>query len=288
MGALASLDQREEVRKAIQSLRASAELVHGDPDHRRPGWSTVTPSAARSSGRCSCARTRGAVEPHDVEPFGPVSTVLTYDSLDEAVELAARGKGSLVASVVTHDPEVARSLVLGIAPWHGRVHVLDRDDAAESTGHGSPLPTLVHGGPGRAGGGEELGGVRAVLGHMQRTAVQASPDLMTAITGRWTTGSARHEDGTHPFRKSLADLRIGDTDRVGVAPGHAAPTSTTSPSSPATRSTRTPTRRRPPRTRCSAASSRTATSSSRWPPACSSTPTPVRCWPTSASTTSAS
>ena len=105
----------------------------------------------------------GAVEPHDVEPFGPVSTVLSYDTLDGAIALAARGKGSLVGSVVTHDPSVARTLVLGLAPWHGRILVLDRDDAPESTGHGSPLPMLVHGGPGRAGGGEELGGVRAVL-----------------------------------------------------------------------------------------------------------------------------
>jgi oxepin-CoA hydrolase/3-oxo-5,6-dehydrosuberyl-CoA semialdehyde dehydrogenase len=209
MGALASLDQREEVRKAIQSLRASADVVHGDPDH----VDLLDGDAERGAflGPVLLRAQRGAVEPHDVEAFGPVSTVLTYESVEEAVELAARGKGSLVASVVTHDPDVARSVVLGIAPWHGRVHVLDRDDAAESTGHGSPLPMLVHGGPGRAGGGEELGGVRAVLGHMQRTAVQASPDLMTAITGRWTTGSRRSEGAVHPFRKSLAEMRIGDT-----------------------------------------------------------------------------
>ena len=209
MGALASLDQREDVRKAIQSLRASSEIVHGDPDH----VDLVDGDAERGAflGPVLLRAQRGAVEPHDVEPFGPVSTVLAYDSVDEAVALAARGRGSLVASVVTHDPAVARTVVLGVAPWHGRVHVLDRDDAAESTGHGSPLPMLVHGGPGRAGGGEELGGVRAVLAHMQRTAVQASPDLMTAITGRWTTGSQRREGSVHPFRKSLAEMRIGDT-----------------------------------------------------------------------------
>jgi oxepin-CoA hydrolase/3-oxo-5,6-dehydrosuberyl-CoA semialdehyde dehydrogenase len=209
MGALASLDQREQVRKAIQSLRASAEVVHGDPDH--VDLVDGDPERGAFLGPVLLRAERGAVEPHDVEPFGPVSTVLTYDTLEEAVDLAARGKGSLVASVVTHDREVVRSVVLGIAPWHGRVHVLDRDDAAESTGHGSPLPMLVHGGPGRAGGGEELGGVRAVLGHMQRTAIQASPDLMTAITGRWTTGSVRNDDGVHPFRKSLAEMRVGDT-----------------------------------------------------------------------------
>jgi oxepin-CoA hydrolase / 3-oxo-5,6-dehydrosuberyl-CoA semialdehyde dehydrogenase len=140
-----------------------------------------------------------------------VSTVITYDNVEEAVTLAARGRGSLVGSLVTNDPAVARTIVLGTAPWHGRILVLNRDDAKESTGHGSPLPTLVHGGPGRAGGGEELGGIRGVLHHMQRTAVQASPAMMTAVTGRWTTGSPRTQDGTHPFRKSLAELRIGDT-----------------------------------------------------------------------------
>ncbi|MCD4525472.1 phenylacetic acid degradation bifunctional protein PaaZ [Nocardioides sp. cx-173] len=209
MGALASLEQRDEVRKAVQQLRASAEVVFGDPDHVE----VVDGDAERGAfmSPVLLRAPKGAVEVHDVEPFGPVSTVLAYDSLDEAVELAARGKGSLVGSLVTHDPDVARHVVLGVAPWHGRILVLDRDDAPESTGHGSPLPVLVHGGPGRAGGGEELGGVRGVLHHLQRTAIQASPDMMTAITGRWTTGSARVEDGVHPFRKSLATLAIGDT-----------------------------------------------------------------------------
>ncbi|MFG1925440.1 phenylacetic acid degradation bifunctional protein PaaZ [Cryptosporangium sp. NPDC048952] len=210
MGALASLGQRDEVRKAVEALRASADIVIGDPDGGPVEGDTergafLTPLVLRAH--------NGAQEPHDVEPFGPVSTVLTYQTAAEAVALAARGKGSLAASVVTHDPAVARAVVLGLAPWHGRVLVLDRDDAKESTGHGSPLPMLVHGGPGRAGGGEELGGVRAVLHHMQRTAVQASPDLLTAITGQWTTGATQHTEDVHPFRKSLATLRIGDTIR---------------------------------------------------------------------------
>ena len=209
MGALVSLDQREEVRKAVQSLRASAEIVFGNPDRVEVTGADAERGAFMSPVLLQAQD--GAVEPHDVEPFGPVSTLIAYDSLDDAITLAARGMGSLAGSVVTHDPQVARSLVLGLAPYHGRILVLDRDDAGESTGHGSPLPVLVHGGPGRAGGGEELGGVRGVLHHMQRTAIQASPDLMTAITGRWTTGSARRDDGTHPFRKSLAELRIGDT-----------------------------------------------------------------------------
>ncbi len=209
MGALASLGQREEVRKAVEALRSSADIVYGDPTH----VDLVEGDAERGAFMSPVLlRARaGAQEPHDVEAFGPVSTVLTYDSVDEAVALAARGKGSLVGSLVTHDPGVARDVVLGVAPWHGRVLVLDRDDAAESTGHGSPLPMLVHGGPGRAGGGEELGGVRAVLHHMQRTALQGSPDMVTAITGRWTTGAQRTVEDVHPFRKSLADLRVGDT-----------------------------------------------------------------------------
>ena len=209
MGALVSLDQREEVRKAVQSLRASADLVFGDPDRVEVVGGDPERGAFMSP---VLLRARdGAVEPHDVEPFGPVSTVLAYDSVDDAIALAARGQGSLVGSVVTHDRDVARRVVLGLAPWHGRILVLDRDDAAESTGHGSPLPVLVHGGPGRAGGGEELGGIRGVLHHMQRTAVQASPDMLTAITGRWTTGSERAVGEVHPFRKSLTDLRVGDT-----------------------------------------------------------------------------
>ena len=209
MGALASLAQRDEVRKAIEALRNSADVVFGNPD------SVDVLGAAHESGAfMSPVLLRahaGATEPHDVEAFGPVSTVLTYSTTAEAVALAARGRGSLAASVVTHDPAIAREIALGLAPWHGRVLVLDRDDAGESTGHGSPLPVLVHGGPGRAGAGEELGGIRGVLHHMQRTAIQASPDMLTAITGRWTTGSQRAVGDVHPFRKSLAELAIGDS-----------------------------------------------------------------------------
>ncbi|QYJ05851.1 phenylacetic acid degradation bifunctional protein PaaZ [Nocardioides panacisoli] len=212
MGALASLAQREEVRKAIEALRGGADVVHGDPEHVE-----VVGAAAETGAFLSPVLLRahpGATEPHDIEPFGPVSTVIGYETAADAVELAARGRGSLVGSVVTHDPEFARTVTLGLAPWHGRLLVLDRDDAKEAAragGHGSPLPVLAHGGPGRAGGGEELGGIRGVLHHMQRTAIQASPDMLTAITGRWTPGSARRTGEVHPFRKSLAELRIGDS-----------------------------------------------------------------------------
>ncbi|MCY9786561.1 phenylacetic acid degradation bifunctional protein PaaZ [Nocardiopsis sp. EMB25] len=209
MGPLATLDQRAEVRKAVKALLASADVVHGDPDEVEVVGADAEAGAFMSP---ILLRARpDAGEPHEVEAFGPVSTVITYDGVAQAVELAARGTGSLVGSVVTHDPDVAREIVLGLAPWHGRILVLDRDDAKESTGHGSPLPMLVHGGPGRAGGGEEMGGVRGVKHHMQRTAIQASPDMATAITGHWTTGSRRDVGEVHPFRKNLAQLRIGDT-----------------------------------------------------------------------------
>jgi oxepin-CoA hydrolase/3-oxo-5,6-dehydrosuberyl-CoA semialdehyde dehydrogenase len=209
MGALASVEQRDEVRKAIASLQASCDVVWGNPDSAELVDADFAVGAFLAP---VLLRAReGAVEPHDVEPFGPVSTVISYDTVDEAIALAARGKGSLVGSLVTHDPQVARDVTLGLAPWHGRILVLDRAAAPESTGHGSPLPMLVHGGPGRAGGGEELGGVRGILHHMQRTALQGSPDMLTAITGRWTKGSQRRVEKVHPFRKSLAELRIGDT-----------------------------------------------------------------------------
>ncbi|WP_144629121.1 phenylacetic acid degradation bifunctional protein PaaZ [Arthrobacter woluwensis] len=208
MGALASREQRDEVRKAIDELRRGADVVYGDPDRVDTVGADAEAGAFLSPVLLKARE--GASEPHDVEPFGPVSTVLTYRTTEEAIALAARGKGSLAASLVTHDPRIARDVTLGLAPWHGRVLVLDRDDAGESTGHGSPLPVLVHGGPGRAGGGEELGGIRGVLHHMQCTAIQGSPDMITAITGRWTTGSRRDVGEVHPFRKSLAELKIGD------------------------------------------------------------------------------
>jgi oxepin-CoA hydrolase/3-oxo-5,6-dehydrosuberyl-CoA semialdehyde dehydrogenase len=208
MGALAGLAQREEVRKAVDALRTSASVVHGDPD--RVDLVDGDPKRGAFMAPVLLRADADAAEPHDVEAFGPVSTVMGYAGVGHALDLAARGRGSLAGSVVTHDPDVARSVVRAAAAWHGRILVLDRDDAGESTGHGSPLPVLVHGGPGRAGGGEELGGIRAVLHHMQRTAVQASPRMLAATTGRWTTGAPRSHDQVHPFRKSLAELRVGD------------------------------------------------------------------------------
>ena len=216
MGALASLEQREEVRRSLKALAAAGRIVFGDPEHVE-----VTGADAERGAFLAPILLRAdesdRAEPHEVEAFGPVATLLPYRSTEQVIELAARGQGSLAGSVVTGDAEFAREVVLSVAPWHGRLLVLDTDDARESTGHGSPLPSLVHGGPGRAGGGEELGGVRSVLHHLQRTAVQASPAMLTAITGRWVPGAPRSQ-GTHPFRKSLAELRVGDTVVAGPRP----------------------------------------------------------------------
>jgi oxepin-CoA hydrolase/3-oxo-5,6-dehydrosuberyl-CoA semialdehyde dehydrogenase len=206
MGTLASLDQREEVRRSIKALTAAARIVHGDPDEDGPG---------AYLGPILLVGDPERAEPHEVEAFGPVCTVLPYETTAQLIDYAARGQGSLAGSVVSEDPAFVREVVLGTAPFHGRLLVLNAKDAAESTGHGSPLPQLVHGGPGRAGGGEELGGVRGVLHHMQRTAVQADPDSLAAITGRWTPGAARRETERHPFRLHLEELRPGDTIVAG-------------------------------------------------------------------------
>jgi len=214
MGALASLEQREEVRRSIKGLLAAARLVFGDPEH----VDVVGADAGRGafiSPLLLRADDAGRAEPHEIEAFGPVATIMDYSSPDEVIGLAARGLGSLVGSVVTADAEFAREVVLGVAPWHGRLLVLDSDDAPESTGHGSPLPPLVHGGPGRAGGGEEMGGVRGVMHYMQRTAVQASPRILSAVTGTWVPGARRDTEGGHPFRKPLSSLRPGDTVVAG-------------------------------------------------------------------------
>jgi oxepin-CoA hydrolase / 3-oxo-5,6-dehydrosuberyl-CoA semialdehyde dehydrogenase len=217
MGALAGLEQREEVRRSVKALLSAGRIVSGDPDH----VDVVGASAERGAFMAPLllqADDADRSEPHQVEAFGPVSTIIGYQDTDPVtgvIELAARGRGSLAGSIVTADATFARDVVLGLAPWHGRILVLDREDRAESTGHGSPLPMLVHGGPGRAGGGEEMGGIRGVLHHMQRTAVQASPRVLSAVTRRWITGTERATDGGHPFRKSLADLRIGDAVVAG-------------------------------------------------------------------------
>ncbi len=210
MGPLASLDQREEVRARIRDLSADAEIVAGDPDHPTVVAGDAAVGAFLNPVLLYCDRPSTASAVHDVEAFGPVSTILPYETVDDAVALARRGKGSLVASVFTNDSRFAEDVVIGLAPLHGRVMIGNRVSAKSSTGHGSPLPVLVHGGPGRAGGGEELGGMRSVKHYMQRTAVQGAPSLLSAVTGRWTPGADVRKGDEHPFRKSLAELRVGD------------------------------------------------------------------------------
>ncbi|MDK1348628.1 phenylacetic acid degradation bifunctional protein PaaZ [Streptomyces sp. 378] len=183
MGALAGLAQREEVRRCVKTLLDSARLVFGHPDRVEVRGADAERGAFLSPLLLRCDDP-GASAPHEVEAFGPVSTLIPYTSPEHVAFLASLGRGSLAGSVVTGDPAFAREVVLGVAPWHGRLLVLDTDSAQASTGHGSPLPGLIHGGPGRAGGGEEMGGIRAVLHHMQRTAVQGSPRMLAALGGR--------------------------------------------------------------------------------------------------------
>ena len=210
MGPLASRAQVHDVGAAAERIRAAGELVFGGGDFAVVG-------ADRERGAffgpmlVLCDQPFARDEPHDIEAFGPVNTIMPYQSTDEAIALAKRGRGSLCGSLFTADPKLARQVVLGVAPFHGRLMVLDRTSAKESTGHGSPLPNLVHGGPGRAGGGEEMGGARGVLHYMQRTAVQGSPAMLTAITREWSAGATQRTDATHPFRKEFDDLEIGDT-----------------------------------------------------------------------------
>jgi oxepin-CoA hydrolase / 3-oxo-5,6-dehydrosuberyl-CoA semialdehyde dehydrogenase len=215
MGPLASLGQRREVREQLAKLQREAEVVYGGGRESALIGADAEKGAFMSPTLLLCRDSSSAREIHSVEAFGPVCTVVPYDDVDSAVALARRGGGSLAGSVFTADDSVAAQLVLGLAPFHGRVLVVNRDCAKESTGHGSPLPHLVHGGPGRAGGGEELGGIRGVLHYMQRTAVQGTPSVITAVTGRWVKGAQQLDPGVHPFRKAFGALQIGDTFNSG-------------------------------------------------------------------------
>ncbi|APH73000.1 phenylacetic acid degradation bifunctional protein PaaZ [Aquibium oceanicum] len=209
MGALASLGQREDVLEKARLIGSEARLVFGSTDGSRPDGVDAE-GAFVSPMLFSCDDPDRAENVHSVEAFGPVSTVMAYRDLDHATALANRGAGSLVASVFTHDPQVARKVVLASGAWHGRLYFANRDTGKEATGHGSPLPHLVHGGPGRAGGGEEMGGIRGVMHYMQRTAIQASPDLLTGITRSWVKGARTRTGDAHPFRMTFGELEIGD------------------------------------------------------------------------------
>lgn len=204
MGALVSAAQREDVRAKIREIARDAPIVYGDPDADivNPKGAFISPVLMR------CERPWQARAVHDVEAFGPVSTLMPYKDAGDAIALANRGKGSLVMSVFSYDTVFCRDVVLGAGAFHGRIAFIDRDSAKESTGHGSPMPHMIHGGPGRAGGGEEMGGVRGVKHYMQRTALQGSPRVLSAIVQRYIAG-APTTSGEHPFRRKFHDLPVG-------------------------------------------------------------------------------
>ncbi|HEY9085753.1 MAG TPA: phenylacetic acid degradation bifunctional protein PaaZ [Candidatus Tyrphobacter sp.] len=211
MGALVSLGQRVDVRERVAELATEAEIVYGDPMHVECVGANDAAGAFMSPILLRCDRPLEAAKVHDVEAFGPVTTLMSYDGIADAIAVANRGEGSLVASIFTYDANTADTLVLGIASFHGRILVVDRDCAKEQTGHGSPLAPLVHGGPGRAGGGEEMGGVRGVFHYMQRTAVQGSPQRLSTVTGEWNPGAAEQRATLHPFERPFEALVIGET-----------------------------------------------------------------------------
>ena len=211
MGALASRAQRNDVRAAAALLARETTLLFGDPEHVETSGGDAERGAFLSPLLFGCERPLEAAGVHSIEAFGPVSTLMAYDGLDEAIAVAQRGEGSLVASFYTYDDEFANGLIQGIGSYHGRLVAIDRDCARESTGHGSPLPQLVHGGPGRAGGGEEMGGVRGVFHYMQRTALQGSPKRLASFGKSWIKGAPEIDAPPHPFRQSFDDLVIGET-----------------------------------------------------------------------------
>ena len=211
MGALVSTSQRDDVRGQIAKLvAAGARIVSGDPDAAvgDQAGAFMPPILLRADDPWA------ADAVHDVEAFGPVATIMPYRDLADAIALANRGMGSLALSLFTHSPDAAREFIQGAAAFHGRMLVINRDNAAESTGHGSPLPVLVHGGPGRAGGSEEMGGVRGVKHYMQRTAIQSTPAMIAAISEQYIPGGPKHFVDGHPFTKRMSELHIGDTMRT--------------------------------------------------------------------------
>jgi len=211
MGPLAGISQRNEVREKVQLLAKSQSIVIGDMEH----FEVI--GADKEKGAFLPPLIFLNMDPftntdcHNIEAFGPVSTIIPYNTIEDAITLARMGMGSLVASVVTQDDDIAKEIVLGIASMHGRILVLNADCAKESTGHGSPMPLLVHGGPGRAGGGEEMGGKRGVLHYLQRTAIQGSPTTLTKITNVYQQGGKQTETDIHPFKKYFEELQVGET-----------------------------------------------------------------------------
>ncbi|WP_420576071.1 phenylacetic acid degradation bifunctional protein PaaZ [Ekhidna sp.] len=212
MGALAGREQLEEVTKRVAELAKTSELVYGSLDNVGEAMGADWKKGAFMSPMLFVNQNPlNTEEVHNIEAFGPVSTILPYKTMDEAIAISKKGKGSLCSSITTADDKLAREYVVGAATHHGRILVLNEKCAKENTGHGSPLPMLVHGGPGRAGGGEEMGGKRGVLHYLQRTAIQGSPTTLTEITQQYQYGGEYKDTETHPFSKHFEDLEVGDT-----------------------------------------------------------------------------
>jgi len=212
MGPLVGRSQRTDIRNAVAALSQHCEVMYGGNEASiQLVGDGVEEDAFYPPTLLYCAKPLATDAPHSIEAFGPVSTIMPYDSIDQAVAIARLGRGSLVGSIVTYDDHEATQIVMGAAAFHGRMLVLNRDCAKESTGHGSPLPTLVHGGPGRAGGGEELGGSRAIKHYMQRTAIQGSPTTLMAITREYMAGAKTSSTDRHPFRKYFEELVVGES-----------------------------------------------------------------------------
>ena len=210
MGSLAGEGQRQEVRNQVQKLLASSQIIYGALDSVEVLDADAKQGAFLSPILLLNEIPFSAEEPHNIEAFGPVSTIMPYKNMDEAIELSKKGKGSLCSSIITAAPIIAREYVIGAATHHGRILVLNNECAKESTGHGSPLPLLVHGGPGRAGGGEEMGGLRGVKHYLQRTAIQGSPSMITAISNVYQPHAKGNITTVHPFKKYFEELEIGD------------------------------------------------------------------------------
>ncbi len=210
MGSLAGNTQRKEVRDQVQKLLASSQIIYGSLDSVQVVDADAERGAFLSPILLLNQQPFTSPEPHNIEAFGPVSTLMPYNNTDDAITLSKMGKGSLVSSIVTADYKIARQYIIGAAAHHGRILVLNNECAKESTGHGSPLPLLTHGGPGRAGGGEEMGGIRGVKHYLQRTALQGSPTTITAITNVFQPNANGKNPGKHPFKKYFEELEIGD------------------------------------------------------------------------------
>jgi len=211
MGALAGSEQKIEVTEKVLQLAKSQEIVYGSLEEFEVTGADKNKGAFISPILFLNDDPFNKTDCHNLEAFGPVSTILPYKTIDEAIELARMGKGSLVCSIITNDMKIAEQFVLGAASMHGRILVLNEACSKESTGHGSPMPLLTHGGPGRAGGGEEMGGARGIKHYLQRTAIQGHPTTITALTKQYQVGGAQNTEGPHVFRKHFEEIEIGDT-----------------------------------------------------------------------------